>query len=130
MWDILGTVLKLVSYVCCCCCYCFYYCLYRLYHFDMKTKTISMVSPVESEELMKDMYMDCHSMVHMGNCLYVFGGRLKRSFSGINKLSDRLYCFNLKSKKWLVVSHSGGYGVTTDYSGYFSQSVRCVCNRN
>ena len=62
-----------------------------------------MVSPVESEELISDMYMDCHSMVYMGNCLYVFGGRKKATFIELNRLSDQMYCFNLKSKKWLVV---------------------------
>ena len=96
---------------------------YRLYHFDMRTNTISMVSPIESEELMKDMYMDCHSMVYMGNSLYIFGGRLRGNFLETSRLSDRLYCFNLKSKKWLVVSGNIQAGNSVTMGGRLLRSI-------
>ena len=68
----------------------------------MSTNTISLVRPVESQDIMDDLFMDCHSLVLIGHFLYLFGGRLRNKAGSSDRVSDRLYCFNLISKKWLV----------------------------
>ena len=66
----------------------------------MRTNTISLVRPVDSQEIIDDMFMDCHTLVIIGHSLYLFGGRLRGRVGLRDRVSDKLYCFNLISNKW------------------------------